>query len=120
MIKFLLDENVDDRIRKGLLRRHNDISVWRIGEPYAPPNSTLDPEILVWCEANGFSLVTNNRDSMPPHLRDHLAAGRHVPGIFTLNDNMSLTETIETLILIWGAGKPDEYADRINYLPIRF
>jgi hypothetical protein len=28
--------------------------------------------------------VTNNRKSKPRHLADHLAGGRHVPGIFVL------------------------------------
>jgi len=56
---------------------------------------------------------------MPGHLQDHLAAGHHIPGIFTLNANMSIGETIEELALIWGASEPDEYADQINYLPVR-
>ena len=116
--QFLLDENVDDSIRKGLHRHWPDIIVWRLGEPAAPPIGTLDPDILLWCEANHFSLVTNNRDSMPSHLRDHLAAEHHVCGIFTLNPNMSVGATIEQLALIWGTSEPDEYADQTNYLPL--
>ena len=119
MRKYLLDEHVGESLRKGLHAHYPDIVVWRIGDPTAPPIGTLDPEILVWCGAHGFSLVTNNRESMPDHLRDHLAAGRHVPGIFTLNPNMSIGETIEELVLIWGAAQPDEFADQINYLPLR-
>jgi hypothetical protein len=118
-VKYLLDENVDDSLRKGLHSRYPEIVVWRVGAPTAPPIGTLDPDILRWCEENGFSLVTNNRDSMPDHLRDHLAAGWHVPGIFTLNANMSIGETIEELALVWGASKPDEFADQIVYLPLR-
>lgn len=34
-------------------------------------------------------------------MRDHLAAGHHIPGIFTLNPSMSIGETIEELALIW-------------------
>ncbi len=84
-IKYLLDEHVDPRLRKALKRLASEIVVWRVGDPSAPHLGTLDPEILLWCEERGFSLVTNNRESMPVHLRDHLAARRHVPGIFTLN-----------------------------------
>lgn len=118
-IQYLLDENVDDSLRKGLHLHWPEIVVWRIGDPTAPRIGTLDPEILLWCEAHNFSLVTNNRDSMPGHLQNHLAAGHHIPGIFTLNANMSIGETIEELALIWGASEPDEYADQINYLPVR-
>jgi hypothetical protein len=115
MRKYLLDENVGESLRLGLHRRYPDMVVWHIGDPTAPPIGTLDPDILLWCEANDFTLVTNNRGSMP----DHLAAGHHFPGMFTMNPKMSLGDTIEELALVWGASKPDEYADNIIYLPLR-
>jgi len=117
-IKYLLDEHVNPRFRMALVRREPDLPVRRIGDIGVPPHQTSDPEILLWCEAQDFSLVTNNRASMPIHLRDHLAAGRHVPGIFILNSNMTMGETIDELILIWSASDSDEYADQLRYLPV--
>jgi hypothetical protein len=117
-IRYLLDEHVDPLFRTELLKREPTLIVWRIGDPSAPPRSTLDPEILYWCEEYGFILVTNNRHTMPKHLRDHLAEGRHVPGIFVLNPNMSVGETLEELLLIWGASDEDEYRDQIAFLPV--
>ncbi len=119
MRKYLLDENVGESLRKGLHTHYPDIVVWRIGDPAAPPIGTVDPAILIWCEAHDFTLITNNRGSMPNHLRDHLASGHHFPGMFALNTKMSLAETIEELALVWGASTPEEYADQINYLPLR-
>lgn len=52
------------------------------------------------------------------HLREHLAAGRRAPGIFTLNPNMTLGETADELVLIWGASEAEEYMDQLNYLPL--
>jgi hypothetical protein len=116
--KYLLDENISPKLRKALNRDYPEMVVWRVGDPSVPQLNTPDPEILLWCEAKGFSLVTNNRTSMPVHLRDHLAAGRHVPGIFVLSRKMSMGEIIEELALIWEATYPDEYADLINFLPV--
>jgi len=118
-MRFLLDENVDPLYRSELLRREPSLVVWRVGDISAPPASTLDPAILVWCEQNAFLLVTNNRKSMPAHLRDHLGQGRHVPGIMVLNDKMGIGETIEELWLMWAASREDEYRDSIIYLPLR-
>jgi hypothetical protein len=115
--QYLLDENVGEPLRKGLHARYPEMVVWRVGDLTAPPIGTLDPDILLWCETNQFTLVTNNRSSMPGHLRDHLSAGHHFPGMLTLNEKMSLRETIEALALIWGASRPDEYTDQITYLP---
>ncbi len=120
MIKYLLDENVDPAFWKALKRREPELVIWRMGRPASPARGTLDPEILLWCEANNFILVTNNRKSMPGHLRDHLAAGRHIPGIFLLNEDMSLGETVEELVLIAGASFPEEYQDQIRHLPITY
>jgi hypothetical protein len=117
-IQYLLEENVDPLYRTELLRREPEMVVWRVGMPYAPPDQTPDPEILRWCEQHGFILVTNNRKSMPTHLRDHAAEGRHVPGVFILNPNMSIGAIIEELILIGAAADQDEYQDGIEFLPV--
>src|SRR5262245_34920253 len=119
-IKYLLDEHVNPRLRKALKRLSPDIVVWRVGDPGAPRLGTSDQEILLWCEEYDFSLVTNNRESMPVHLREHLDAGRHAPGIFTLNRNMTIVETVEELLLIWRASEAEEYADQLLYLPLSY
>lgn len=118
MVRYLLDEHVPQLFRPALLRREPAIEVWIVGTAGAPPKGTLDPDLLRWCETYEFILVTNNRRSMPRHLLDHLAAGRHVPGILILSQNMSVGETVEELALIWGASQEGEYQDRIAYLPV--
>jgi len=117
-IRYLLDEHVDPLFRSGLLKREPMLVVWRIGDPGTPLQGTLDPDLLCWCEEHEFILVTNNRRSMPQHLRDHMAAGRHIPGIFEMNPNMRIGETIDELLLIWAASHEDEYRDRIAFLPV--
>jgi len=56
--------------------------------------------------------------SMPMHLRDHLAAGRHVPGLLVVPQRMAPWQVSEELYLLWGASQPDEYQDQIVYLPL--
>ena len=113
-----MDDNVDPVYIKQLRRQNPDLVVWAVGEPNTPAKSTLDPEILLWCEANSFILVTNNRTSMPVHLADSIAQNRHVPGIFILNPDLSIGETIDELILIAECAFEYEYQDQIVYLPI--
>lgn len=89
-----------------------------VGEIGTPPKSTLDPEILLWCEEHNFILVTNNRSSMPVHLADHIAQGHHIPGILILNADFSFGQNIEELILIAECAFEEEYQDQIVFLPI--
>lgn len=116
-LNYLLDENVDPIYKIQINQQNLDLVIWVVGEPNTPPRGTLDPELLCWCEEHDFVLVTNNRRSMPVHLTDHINAGRHVPGIFILNPNLGLGQTIEELIFIAEASFDNEYQDQIVHLP---
>lgn len=117
-IRFLVDENTTRAIGDQLRRRQPDIVVLTVGDDLSPLHGTRDQDILLWLENEGYSLVTRNRGSMPRHLQDHLAAGHHVPGIFTLRPKASIGEIIEDLLLIWEAAHPGEYQDRIEHVPL--
>ena len=49
---------------------------------------------------------------------DHLAAGGHVRSIFALRKGTALGAVIAELELIWLAADPEEFADRITYIPL--
>lgn len=117
-LKYLMDENIDPVYINQLRRRKPDLVIWAVGEPDTPIKGTLDPEILCWCEEYDFVLVTNNRKSMPVHLADHIAEGRHMPGIFILNPNLSIGQNIQELILLAEYSFKNEHQDQIVHLPI--
>jgi hypothetical protein len=114
-----MDEHVPALYRVQLRRREPALTVWQIGDEAAPSKGTLDPDILMWCEANGFVLVTNNRKSMPVHLADHLAAGHHLPGILQLDLDAPIGLLIEDLWIAALATGEEELRDTIVYLPLR-
>jgi hypothetical protein len=116
--RYLLDENVTPILREALLRKEPGMTVWRVGDPGCPTKGTPDPIILEWCADQAFSLVTNNRKSMPGHLREIIAQGRTAPAIFILNPNLSIGQTVSELHLIWAAAEPYEYEGKINFMPI--
>lgn len=117
-LRYLMDEHVTPQLQKALKQRVPEMVVWRIGDPGSPPFGALDPDILLWCEAHAFVLVTNNRHSMPVHLREHLAAGHHIPGIFVIKTNICIGELVDELELIRATYLEGEYADTIFFLPI--
>ena len=114
--KYLLDEHIPPNYRTQLIRFDPELVVRMIGDPHAPPKSTPDPDILIWCEINNFIFVTNNRKSMPGHLVDHLAQNRHVPGILVVDFERGIGPMLELLAIVAGASFPGEYRDRIQYL----
>lgn len=117
-LKYLMDENVNPIYTNQIRRINPELVIRSVGEIGTPSLSTLDPEILLWCEEYNFILVTNNRKSMPVHLRDHLNLNHHIPGIFILNPNLTIGENIEELILIAEYSYDNEYRDQIIHLPL--
>lgn len=119
-VRFLLDEHIPLFIQTQLKQREPEIEIYAIGDGTAPPKGTLDPDILSWLELRDCLLVTNNRATIPVHLQDHLALGRHVPGIIQLPRRMDIGHILNDLLLIWAAARPGEFQDQIVHLPLRY
>jgi len=116
-IRFLLDENMSPRQVGAVLRRNSAIDIVRVGSPGMPPLGTPDPDILVFCEAEQRLLVTKNHYSMPGHIADHFAAGRHHWGVFRLSRDLTLSQLAEQIEIFWEASEAEEWRDRLEYIP---
>lgn len=108
---FLFDENVPLVIQSQLEQFNLSTRIYAIGDGSAPEKGTLDPQILSWIEAHDCLLVTNNRATMPTHLRDHIAQGNHIPGIIQLPKRMNIRLILEDLLLIGEVSEPREFQD---------
>lgn len=77
-------------------------------------------KILCWCEEYNFILilVTNNRTSIRGHLAEHITQGRNIPGIFILNEKLTIGQTIDELSLIAQTSFNDKYQNQILHLPL--
>jgi hypothetical protein len=117
ILGYLLDEHLPIWWRRELVRHAPGLTVWRVGDAGAPSLESLDPELLQWCERQDCVLLTNNRQSMPSHLAEHLKQGRHVPGIFVVEASINVPYLAQVLLLIAGASLEGEFTDQINYLP---
>jgi len=117
VVGILLDENIESRLFAYLRTRAlaTGIQISAVGEPLAPGLGTKDPDILIWCEKHQYVLVTDNRISMPPHLAEHLKAGRNVPGIIVIKKNVSLSALGDHLLEFVGTALPGEIENQINF-----
>lgn len=122
MLNFLFDENVPRKVLDAV-RRHNSftpaypLDAIAVGESWAPPFGTLDPEILKWIEVEGRLLVTRDIRSMPIHLEDHLANGGDVPGILEIRPGTTIPKILDALQLVAHAGLADDFKNRIVFVP---
>ena len=117
-IRDLLDENTPHAIGDQLRLLQPRLTIQKVGDELSPPLGTPDPELLLWLEREGYCLITRNRRSMPEHLSQHLADGRHVPGIFLLRPGARLGSSIDDLLLIHSAAQAEDYRDMITHVPL--
>lgn len=115
--KFLIDENLDPDIVREVRRHDASVDILHVGEQGAPSLGTPDPSILVFCELEHRILITNNRASMPRHIADHLAAGKHYWGVLkTRARKPPIGQIIEEILIIAGASEAEEYFDVTDWI----
>jgi hypothetical protein len=121
-IRFLFDENVDDRLRLAVLRHNargvDPIDAVQVGEPPDLPRQSDDPDILIWAEREGRILVSYDLSTLLNFLSDHLQAGHHSPGIFLIRHGSTLREVVDFLVLATYASEPWEWENRCQFIPI--
>jgi hypothetical protein len=115
--RFLFDENVSRILSKALRAQDGTIDIVCVGEVGGPPKGTLDPELLEMAETDKRFVVSDDRNTMPQHVLEHLANGRHTWGVALLRKGFSVTRYVQDLLLIQRASNADEWTDRIEYIP---
>lgn len=123
MLRYLLDENLRGIIWQAI-QQHNQapaeypLDAVRVGDNNAPPLGIQDPDLLEWLAACGRILVSDNRSTMPQHVKNHrLASGDHCPGLFLLRRSARLAEIVSFLVVAAWASDEDDWTNRIVYIP---
>lgn len=117
-MRFLLDEHLNPRIKKAVLRRDVLIDILYVGEPKAPPLGTKDPDILKYLEINQRALITDNRRTIPYHIGDHLASERNHWGVFLIRSTISIGRLAEEIHLLWETSEAEEWINMSDRIPL--
>jgi len=120
-LAYLLDENQRGILWRAL-QRHNarapdPLDITRVGDPPDLRLGSNDQEVLFWAEANERILVSRDQKTLLAHLTDHLAAGRHSPGVFVLRRRARIRDIVDFLAEASHSSEPSEWRDRIEYIP---
>jgi len=117
-VRFLVDEDIDVDIVQGLRSREPAIDILDVKT--AGLRGTKDPTLLSLAAEQDRILISHDRNTMTRHFRDRLASGESSPGLFIVpNRPSAIGDTIEWLLLVWTASQPEEWRDRIVYVPLR-
>ena len=117
MIRFLTDEDFDNRILRGLLRYDSSLDIVRVQD--AGLSGADDTTILAWAAAEERILLTHDFRTMPHHVSEAFASGKHLAGIIVVPQSMSVGEAIQEIRLIVARCSLEEVKNQmIIYLPL--
>lgn len=117
MLKLAADENFNNDILRGLLRRNPEMDVVRVQD--AGLSGADDPAVLAWAAAEGRVLLTHDVATMTRYAYERAARGEPMPGVFEVARTVPVALAIDDLLLLTEGSLEGEWEGQVRYLPLR-
>ena len=116
MMKYLTDEDFDNHILRGLLRRHPNLDIIRVQDTDLA--GAEDPAILSWASQEQRILLTHDVSTMTKHAYERIRKKEVIAGVIAVPQTLPIGKAIEDILTIVECGSPDEFRNQIFYLPM--
>ena len=117
MLRFLADENFNNQIVRGILRRNPDIEIVRVQD--IGLSQTDDRIILEWAAQQGLVVLTHDVATMADFAYERVSEGLSMPGIFEVSRRVSVALAIEEILLLAECSLEGEWEGQVRFLPLR-
>jgi Domain of unknown function (DUF5615) len=116
MLKLLADENFDNTIVRGLLRRRPSIDIVRVQDIGLLGED--DPTILTWASEEGRVLLTHDVATITFFAYERVAQGLPMPGVIEVGTDARIGQVIEDILIVVECSLEGELEGQIQYLPL--
>jgi hypothetical protein len=116
MLLLVADENFNNDIVRGLLRKKPDLDIVRVQD--VGLRGAEDPLILEWAANEGRVVVTHDATTMTYYAYERVTAGLSMPGVVEVADDLPLGQVIEDILLLADYSNKDEWESQVIYLPL--
>ena len=117
MLRLAADENFNNDILRGLVRRRPDVDIVTIQDVEVA--GAEDAIMLAWAAREGRVLLTHDGRTIPPIAYDRARAGLAMPGVFEVDLDLPVGSAIDELLLLIECSVEGEWEGRVCYLPLR-
>lgn len=117
MLRLATDEDFNNRILRGLLRRRPDLDIVRVQD--AGLIGSRDAEVLEWAAGENRVLLTHDVTTMKQYVDERINAGLPMPGVFEVGQQIPIAQVIEDILLLAECSLEGEWAGQIIFLPLR-
>jgi len=116
MLKLLADENFNNNIVRGLLRRKPTVDIVRVQDVEVV--GADDPTVLDWAAREGRVLLTHDALTITRYAYERVKRGQLMPGVFEVNRSVSIGRAIEDTLLLVECSLDGEWEGQVRYLPL--
>ncbi|MBA3868300.1 MAG: DUF5615 family PIN-like protein [Anaerolineae bacterium] len=116
MIRFLLDENFNGKIMRGVLARKPDADMLRVQDTEI--SGVADPVVLEWAAKERRILLTHDLETMTKYANERIEQGLPFAGVIFVRDTLAVAKVIDDLLAVLGASDAHEWQNRIEFLPL--
>ena len=116
MLRFAADENFNNNIIRGLLRRSPDLDIIRIQD--AGLSGADDPTVLEWAAKEERILLTHDVSTITRYAYERVQADKSMPGVFEVSRSVSIEIVITDILLLAECSEEHEWEGQVLYLPL--
>jgi hypothetical protein len=116
MLRLCADENFNNDIIRGLLRRKPETDIIRIQD--VGLSGADDRTVLEWTAHEGRVLLTHDVTTVTQYAYERVRAGKPMPGVFEVSRAVPVGHAIEDILLLIECSLDGEWESQIRYLPL--
>ncbi len=116
MLRLAADENLDNDIVRGLLRRQPGVDIVRVQD--VGLSGADDATVLEWAAQEGRILLTHDVSTITRYAYARVRDGRPMPGVFEIGREVSVGQAIDDILLLVDLSLEGEWEGQVHYLPL--
>jgi hypothetical protein len=116
-MRFLADENLNNDIVRGIIRRNAQIDIVRVQD--VELSGAADPDVLEWAARENRVLLSHDVATITKYAYQRIESSLEMPGVIEIPQALPIGEVIEDLVLIAEVSLEGEWKNQIIYLPLK-
>ena len=116
MVSLAADENFNNDIIRGLLRRRPDLDIVRVQD--VGLSGADDPAVPEWAAREGRLLLTHDVTTITKYAYERIEASKPMSGVFEVSREVSIGRAIEDILILAECSLDGEWEGQIRYLPL--
>lgn len=116
-MKLISDEDFNNRIVRGLLRRFFALDLVRAQDVGLAGKH--DTEVLAWAAHENRLILTHDFATMIDFAYSRVADNLEMPGVIAVPQDLPIGETIEAIVVLIECSLEDEWKNQVVFVPLK-